>query len=164
MSGKATEDKLVQWVQKTLNKYAKPESVPMVILAGVLLTLLFSDVFAPVVSYTMGYLYPAGMSVKAIRNENSAQRQRDAGKWLIYWVVLSCFKCGETLFGFIFRLIPMFKLVKMLFILYLTLPQFRGATLIFETLLQPFVDKHWSTISIPDFAKSSRTESAKAAD
>lgn len=93
--------------------------------------------FAQLVCNTIGFAYPAYASVKAIRTE----RKDDDTQWLTYWTVLAVFSLldffSEKMMG-VFRI---YWIVKCAFLLYLYLPQFRGAEHLYRDVVNPGVSK-----------------------
>ena len=98
--------------------------------------------FAGLVCNTIGFLYPAYTSVMAIE---SATKDDDT-QWLTYWVVFALFSVGEFFVQQITAVFPVYWLVKALFCLWLYLPATKGATLLYNKAIRPFVMKHASSI------------------
>lgn len=64
--------------------------------------------FAELICNTVGFLYPAYVSIKAIESKG----KDDDTKWLTYWVVFSIFSIVEYFADFIVRWFPLYWLVK----------------------------------------------------
>ena len=62
--------------------------------------------------------------------------------WLIYWVVISLQFNLESYFGLLLSILPFFQLFRFGFILWLVLPQTQGASLMYTTYIEPFLDTH----------------------
>ena len=70
-------------------------------------------------------------------------------QWLMYWIVMAVFTVAEVLcetFLLAGLWFPFYHELKVLFILWLTLPQFRGATKIYKRFLAPTLDTYESEI------------------
>ncbi|RPD59476.1 hypothetical protein L226DRAFT_514086 [Lentinus tigrinus ALCF2SS1-7] len=103
--------------------------------AVVLLAILHSvNAFASPVSNLVGWALPAYLSVKALESPSHA----DDIQWLTYWVVFGFFNFLES---FALRVVlyyfPWYFAFKSIFILWLQLPQFRGAHLLYGTVVRP---------------------------
>lgn len=94
--------------------------------------------FAELVCNSIGFLYPAYMSVKAIESSD----KRDDTQWLTYWVVFAVFSVVEFFADCIVGWFPLYWLAKCMVMLYLHLPQFRGAEAFYQKWIRPFVLKH----------------------
>lgn len=64
----------------------------------------------------------------------------------MYWVVYSLQFTLESSFGFLVNFLPFFQLFRLLFILWLVLPQTQGASQIYLTYVQPFLHEHETEI------------------
>ena len=63
------------------------------------------------------------MSITAIESKS----EEEAKTWLSFWCVFGIFQTLEMFFGFVFSFIPYYGLVRLIFFLYLMLPQTNGA-------------------------------------
>ena len=83
--------------------------------------------------------YPMIFSIRAIESEG----EDDDKQWLTYWMVFGCCNVIETFFGFILRnTIPYWELVRLLFFVWLLLPQTNGAKVMFESVISPQLEKN----------------------
>lgn len=62
--------------------------------------------------------------------------------WLIYWVVLAIQLTAESYLGFILSALPLYGFVRMLFMLWLVMPQFQGATRLYIEHIEPALAEH----------------------
>ena len=60
--------------------------------------------------------------------------------WLLYFVVLSLFLLFESWTLFIIGWIPFYSWFRLIFLLYLVLPQTQGAKLLYLTYVEPFIE------------------------
>ncbi|TKR61229.1 hypothetical protein L596_028369 [Steinernema carpocapsae] len=85
----------------------------------------------------IGFGYPAYASVKAVRTAS----KDDDTRWLIYWTVFAFFTLidvfAETLMGFL----PVYWLLKALFLIYLYLPATNGAIKLYKSVVDPAITK-----------------------
>eukprot|EP00914_Ancora_sagittata_P005683 GHVO01011560.1.p1 GENE.GHVO01011560.1~~GHVO01011560.1.p1 ORF type:complete len:188 (+),score=18.44 GHVO01011560.1:36-599(+) len=116
----------------------RPIYVPGILL---LVVLMIVGVFETLISNSVGFFYPAWQSFKAIESKD----KKDDEQWLTYWVVYSSFNFLEVFIDYLLFWVPFYYLVKVIFLLWLFLPQFRGAKLLYDTL-RPYLKKHSDTI------------------
>ena len=103
---------------------------------------LFFNIFAQFITNLIGFVFPAYASFKAI-NSKSAD---DDKQWLTYWTVFAAFNILETFVDLIIYWFPFFYLFKSIFFLWLYLPQTQGATLVFNSVINPYLLKNESKI------------------
>lgn len=117
---------------------------------------------------TVTVLYPAVHSIRAIESAGDA----DDKIWLTYWMVFGLFNVAETFFGFVFYFIPYWDWIRLALFIWLLLPNFNGAKVIYEKALQPILKEHkdliesWinkTTSAASDLQKQAQDEARKAA-
>ncbi len=104
--------------------------------------LIFLNIWAPLFTNLIGFLYPAYASFKAIETAGKA----DDVKWLSYWVIFGLLNVVEFFSEFILYWIPFYFTFKTAFILYLYLPQFNGAQTLYSQFLRPILIKEEKNI------------------
>ncbi|KAK4230140.1 receptor expression-enhancing protein 2 [Podospora fimiseda] len=114
------------------------------------------DIFAHLLSSITSFLFPLFASYKALKTSDPAQLT----PWLMYWVVLACALLVESWTIFILQWIPFYAYIRLIFLLYLILPQTQGARQIYEDYIHPYLAKNESAIE--EFIASSH-EKMKAA-
>ncbi|ETW20487.1 hypothetical protein PFFVO_00540 [Plasmodium falciparum Vietnam Oak-Knoll (FVO)] len=125
-----------------LNNIGKKFGVkPSYIIVPFSVFLFLSLVFgwgAAIICNVVGFAYPAYQSFKAVESQS-----RDETKlWLTYWVVFSLFFFIEYLIDIILFWVPFYYLIKLLFLLYLYMPQVRGAVMVYNYIIRPILLKH----------------------
>eukprot|EP01066_Platyproteum_vivax_P009131 Platyproteum_vivax@DN3994_c0_g1_i1.p1 len=111
---------------------------PTVIGAGLLAGLLgfFAlGVGANLVTNLVGFLYPAFMSFKAIESSDTD----DDKMWLTYWVVYAAFSVVEVFTDYVLFWIPMYYLIKIVFLVWLFHPQTQGAISVYSYVIAPIL-------------------------
>ncbi|KAG5970934.1 hypothetical protein E4U58_000454 [Claviceps cyperi] len=93
------------------------------------------DLFAMLLSSIASFLFPIFASYKALKTSDPAQLT----PWLMYWVVFSICLLIESWFSFILFWIPFYGYIRLLFFLYLILPQTQGARVLYEDKIHPFL-------------------------
>ncbi|KAI4604040.1 hypothetical protein KJ359_000167 [Pestalotiopsis sp. 9143b] len=106
------------------------------------------DIFPKILSSIASFLFPLFASYKALKTSDPAQLT----PWLMYWSVLSCALLVESWFEFILVWVPFYAYARLLFLLYLVLPQTQGARHLYETYLHPYLEDNEAQIE--DFIAS----------
>jgi hypothetical protein len=83
-------------------------------------------------------LLPAYVSYKALRSRDPAQSH----PWLIYFTILSLVQLADAYTNFITGWIPFFGVLRLIFMLYLVLPQTQGAKVLYLNYLEPYILHH----------------------
>jgi len=97
------------------------------------LLLIFFNIAGQLLTNLVGFAFPAYASFKAIQTS----RKDDDTQWLTYWTVFASFSIVETMLETILYWFPFYYLVKLVFLLWLYLPQFRGAEFLYKTVILP---------------------------
>jgi len=102
---------------------------------------IFSGFFASPIVNLIGFLYPAYASIATLESGQVKDTQ-----WLTYWVVFSYFHVVENFTDYILFWVPFYYAVKCAFLLWCMLPQYNGATVVYNSLIKPVFLKHESAI------------------
>lgn len=78
----------------------------------------------------VGTVYPAFWTIKSIESKGDDDKQ-----WLTYWVVFACFTTLEMFSGFILRYIPFYFFLKIVFLIWLFMPNSQGSSIIYHMLV-----------------------------
>ncbi|KAF9440341.1 hypothetical protein P691DRAFT_737402 [Macrolepiota fuliginosa MF-IS2] len=97
-----------------------------------------------VISSVVAFLYPGYASYKTLSQRPASEE--DLERWLMYWCVLGCVVGVEYVAEWIVSWIPFYYSLKMIFLLYLAIPQTQGSSYLYRTHLQPFFRAHESQI------------------
>ncbi|BDA44383.1 probable HVA22-like protein e at N-terminal half [Coccomyxa sp. Obi] len=94
--------------------------------------------FRVVLVYTLnlffGLLYPTAKSIEAVE---SAEGGHDDAQWLMYWIIYTLLLITETLLWPALKWVPLYGEAKAMLLAWLVLPQFKGATWVYETIIGP---------------------------
>ena len=94
------------------------------------------------VCHFLAYLYPAYQSFKAVRaNDPELHTQ-----WLVYWIVNTVFTVGELFSDQLLAWLPLYYECKIAFVAWLVLPRFKGASVLYEKFLAPYLARHEAAI------------------
>ncbi len=90
---------------------------------------------ANLVTLTVGVLLPAIFSLKALKSED----KDDDKQWLTYWTIFSLFVLFETFLfnniAYLFGKDNYYFIFKLVFLIWLFLPNFQGAAFIYEKFI-----------------------------
>lgn len=110
---------------------------------GLLLALsLFSGLGASVVSDLIGFAYPTYATILAIESPDP----HDDTEWLVYWVVFATLFLLENFLDFVLFWIPYYYPLKVTFLLWCMLPQYKGAQFVYENVIKPIFKQHETAI------------------
>jgi len=86
----------------------------------------------------VGFVYPAYASFKALDDDNKEEKHT----WLTYWVVFSMFTLVESFIDYVLYWVPLYFIVKLLFLVWLFFPKYQGANVIYTKVVQPTLTKY----------------------
>jgi len=87
-----------------------------------------------VISLTLGTLYPAYASYKAVRTKNVKEYVR----WMMYWIVFALFTSAETFADvFLSFWFPFYYELKIITLMWLLLPQTNGSSVLYKQFVHP---------------------------
>ncbi|KAI9454724.1 TB2/DP1, HVA22 family-domain-containing protein [Boletus coccyginus] len=121
-----------------LNTFEQHTQVPktFVAIGTVILLALFHFInpLAAPVSNLIGWALPAYLSFKALERSTP----QDDVQWLTYWVLFGFFNFAESVaLGLILYYVPWYYALKTIFVLWLQLPNVRGAQVVYGAVLKP---------------------------
>ncbi|KAI8137342.1 TB2/DP1, HVA22 family-domain-containing protein [Fennellomyces sp. T-0311] len=99
--------------------------------------MIFFNLAGQLLTNTISWVYPAYASFKAIETSTTA----DDKQWLTYWTVIGFVQIVEFFSDVLLYWFPFYYLFKTVFILWLALPQFRGAEVLYTRFLRPYLLK-----------------------
>lgn len=100
------------------------------------------DIGARLLSSIASFLFPIYASYKALKTSDPAQ----LSPWLMYWVVLSVSLFFEAWTDWILTWVPFYGYARLLFHLYLILPQTQGAAHLYQTYIHPWISDNETQI------------------
>ncbi|ETI27301.1 hypothetical protein G647_09491 [Cladophialophora carrionii CBS 160.54] len=99
-------------------------------------------IIADLIASVTTILLPAYISYKALRTNDPAQTH----PWLIYFTILSLTLLFESWTLFVIGWIPFYSWLRLIFLLYLVLPQTQGAKILYLDYLEPYIVHHETQI------------------
>jgi len=103
---------------------------------------LFTGFGAGLICYAVGFIYPLYATILCIEKQKDEQKTQ----WLTYWVIFSMIGVLEVFIEMLLFWIPFFYPLKLTFTLWLMLPQYKGASIIFRDLILPLLSKNEDAI------------------
>jgi receptor expression-enhancing protein 5/6 len=83
-----------------------------------------------IITNLVGTVYPAFWTIKSIESDTDDDRH-----WLTYWVVFACFSIIDTFSGFLLKLLPFYFFFKIIFLIWLFMPNSKGSHLIYHLIV-----------------------------
>jgi len=111
-------------------------------LAAVISVFIFFNIFGDLLSTLVAFIYPAYASFKAIESPDKT----DDTQWLTYWTVFGFLHLIECFSDQILGWISFYYFIKAVFTLWLSLPQFRGAELLYNKFIKVYLIKNQGKI------------------
>ncbi|KAF8464757.1 TB2/DP1, HVA22 family-domain-containing protein [Gautieria morchelliformis] len=93
-----------------------------------------------IISATGAFVYPAYASYKTLSRRPASEPEIE--RWLMYWSVLGTIVGLEYVAEWTISWVPFYHVFKAIFLLYLALPQTRGASYVYSVHLHPLIAKH----------------------
>ncbi|KAI9269398.1 TB2/DP1, HVA22 family-domain-containing protein [Sporodiniella umbellata] len=127
----AKQPYLVQLEQKS----GCPKSYAVMVVSTILFLLTFFNQGARLITSLLSWIYPAYASFKAMETATT----QDDTQWLTYWTVIALVQTVEYFSNFILSWFPFYYTFKAIFTLWLILPQFKGAEVMYTRFLRPVI-------------------------
>jgi len=94
---------------------------------------MLSALLSRVISLSLGTLYPAYASYKAVRTKNV----KEYVKWMMYWIVFALFTSVETVSDVFLSWFPFYYEIKIIFLIWLLSPATKGSSLLYRKFVHP---------------------------
>ncbi|CAH0479769.1 unnamed protein product [Peronospora belbahrii] len=92
--------------------------------------------FSRFLCLAVGVAYPTYASFKVMERPGSGYSNK---QWLTYWVVYGATTSVESIVSPLMCLVPGYNFTKALFLIWLMSPQTKGATIVYDKVLCPFL-------------------------
>ncbi|KAF9124635.1 receptor accessory protein 4 [Mortierella sp. 14UC] len=142
--GVKPDDQCLSWCvekgkSKMIDRLLKLGVVPNLKTGSIMMYLV-----SRVVCSVAGSLYPAYASYKAIHTRDNNRLTA----WLMYWTVMGMFSVAEFVLDIFVFWLPFYYEIKMLFVLWMILPQTQGSIYIYQAIVDPYLSKHEKEIDL----------------
>jgi len=164
---KATVNKYLTNLDEVLRKNEKVQKIeastkirPSFLSIGVSVFLLLVVLFTfggDALSNLLSFAYPMFETSRTLRTF----KQQDVAQWLTYWQIVALLELFESFLEAVVERIPGYYLLKIGFLVWAFLPETRGASVIYNKVLDPFLNKHHGPAS-PNGAAAAAHEGEKA--
>ena len=120
----------------------RAEVNPKVVIGGLIVALILTATkwFNSYVTCLVGVLCPTYLSLKAIEGPD----EDDDKQYLTYWVVYGLFSVFDLFTAFLIKVIPFYYTIKLAFLIWLFMPNFKGAVVIYNLVVGPLFRKYES--------------------
>lgn len=126
-----------------LNNFEKQTSVPKVYaflgLVGIYFFLVFFNIAGEFLVNFAGFVIPGYYSLDALFSASKV----DDTQWLTYWVVYAFLTVLESIVNAVYWF-PFYYTFKFVLVLWMALPQFGGAQIVFRSFIQPVFSRYFS--------------------
>lgn len=130
---------IINKIIKFINKVLTFTRLQILIATTIILFIVYSvDLIGIISSTLIGVMYPLFQSYHAIKIKDRKLKEN----MLKFWIFFSCVTGIENLLWFILKIIPGYYIIKSLFLLWAILPQSRGAELLYDSQIVPFLEKY----------------------
>lgn len=144
-----------------LNNLERQTSVPKVYailgLAGIYFFLVFFNIAGEFLVNFAGFLIPGYYSLHALFTSGTA----DDTQWLTYWVVFAFLTVIESAINAAYWF-PFYYIFKFVLVLWMALPQFSGAQIVFHSFIQPLFARFFSSGSTSSNLKADAAAASKS--
>jgi receptor expression-enhancing protein 5/6 len=126
----------------------EPAQVALAFVVFLLGFLLFG-IGGNLITQLVGFVYPAYESFKALEPDNEKRENpRMMRTWLTYWIVYSLFSVVEVFVDWILYWVPLYYLLKLVFLVWLMIPKLGGAELVYKVLIEPSLRQYRKRIDV----------------
>jgi len=123
----------IAWLRDLEERTMIPKMLIALVGAIVSFVTLYVTIGPALLCNLVGFVYPAYASFKAIETEE----KEDDTQWLTYWVVYAVFNLLESFVDIVLFWFPFYFSFKLGFLVWLFLPNIRGAEYLYKFLLLP---------------------------
>jgi len=110
---------------------------------GVCTLFVFIGLFDFYITNLVGIIFPIFWSLKSLQ---SRSKDDDDKQWLTYWIIFSLSQILDTFSNLILQIIPFYFFIKIGFLIWLFLPNFRGAEKIYHNFIKKRFKKYFDEV------------------
>lgn len=127
------EDSLIdKWKQqmKVIEEKTGVNGIFVIVCLILSIICVYLNIFDNLITNLVGTVYPAFWTMKSIETRGDDDKQ-----WLTYWVVFASFTIVDMFSGFIVKFVPFYFVFKILFLIWLFMPNSQGAYFVYHLML-----------------------------
>lgn len=134
-----------------------PKAYAVIGAASLYLFLILLNLGGQLLTNVAGFAIPGYYSMAALFTSNTD----DDTQWLTYWVVFSFFSVIESFVSVVYWF-PFYYTFKFIFLLWLSLPMFRGADFIYRSFMVPMFGRYFNNGSTASNLRAKADAAAKS--
>ncbi len=141
-----TQQGVIGFLQREAEVIETKTGIPAKYVVIAIIICLASIIIGYLDSYLVtfvGVVFPGIQSIKAIESPE----EDDDKQWLTYWIVFGLFSFVDLFTGFILKFIPFYFIIKIVFLLWLFMPNFNGALKIYNLFVYKIFKKYENDIN-----------------
>jgi len=105
---------------------------------GICVASVFIGYLEQYITCLVGIVFPSICSIRALETKETD----DDKQWLTYWTVYGIFTFIDLFSHFFLKYIPFYFILKIFFLIWLFLPSFKGATVIYNKIIIKLFNKY----------------------
>jgi len=109
---------------------------------GLCTFLVFFGIFDYYLANLVGIVFPILWSLKSLQSRG----EDDDKQWLTYWIIFSSTHVIDVFSDYILQIIPFYFFIKIVFLIWMFLPNFRGAEVIYHYFIKKYFKKYLDDI------------------
>ena len=119
-----------------VENYNIDKKIQFGLISAISLYYLAFGIFVKYLSIIVSLLYPVFKTFLTLESDKADSLRK---KWLTYWMVNALLISIETIAWFFVTIIPMYYLLKIFFVYWLTSPKTNGCLYIYNNLIEPYL-------------------------
>ena len=119
-----------------VENYSIDKKIQFGLISAISLYYLAFGIFVEYLSIVVSLLYPVFKTFLILESDKADSLRK---KWLTYWMVNALLISVETIAWFFVTIIPMYYLLKIFFVYWLTSPKTNGCLYIYNNLIEPYL-------------------------
>lgn len=130
-----------------LHKKTGIRGVYIIFILIISIILIFYGIMNNLIITLSATAYPVFHTIKSIENKTN-----DDKTWLSYWIVYALFIIFDIFSDILEKVIPLYFLLKIIFLLWCYLPNFGGSLILYNLLISRFFLKYQKNIEITAYS------------
>lgn len=115
----------------------------VIIVLFISIIFVYMNIFEKLITNLVGTVYPAFYTIKSIESKTE-----DNKLWLCYWIVFISFSLFDIFSPLIIRLFPLYFLFKIVFLIWLFMPNSFGCTYVYNLIIKQIFQSYESNLDL----------------